>query len=324
MKTLLNGILVLSLVGGLTGCSSRSDAPPLAAWVRIDLEKSNQKRLLRYYFGGYVPTEGADPFEAGLVRQEGSTFYLDPTRLPEALSARLVDADGNEVLGWKEVEAFLQATWYQARAVPPTLADLHARAPYQQPGAPWLKVEVDGAMTFARRRLWVAESALRDALRDYWRNGERLLYPVGTTIVGEHHHDGQHIETTAMRKRADGFWDFFVYDQAGHLVDTMAARPKALRVPTQCVGCHFGTRSFEPERSFPAPPPTPGPDGPRALHVGAELRSEAVTTFFNEHRKRSDTILGLYNTLFVARLLEARRQGTLPASDAALLDSLGF
>jgi hypothetical protein len=323
MKTLLNGILVLSLVGGLTGCSSKYN-PSSAAWVRIDLEKSSQERLLRYYFGGYVRAEGADPFDAGLVRQEGSTFYLNPARLPKTLSARPVDADGNEVLGWKEVEAFLQATWYEARAVPPTLADLHALAPYPQPGAPWLMVEVDGAMTFARRRLYVAESALREALQDYRRNGERLLYPVGTTIVGEHHHDGQHIETTAMRKRADGFWDFFVYNQAGHLVDTMAARPKALRVPTQCVGCHFGTRLFEPERSFPAPPTTPGPDGPRALRVDPALRNEALTAFFNEHRKRSDTILGLYNTLFVARLLEARRQGTLPASDAALLDSLGF
>lgn len=323
MRNLLNRMLAFGLLAVLMGCSDKPATSP-ANGVRIDLEKSNQERLLRYYFGGYVRAEGADPFEAGLLRREGNTFYLDPGKLPEAVAAQLVDANADQVLGWKEVEPFLQATWYQARALPPTLADLQATAPYQQPGAPWMQVEVDGAMTFARRRLWIPEDALRAAVRDYRRNGERLLYPMGTTLVGEHYHEGQPLETTAMRKRADGFWDFFVYDRAGQLVDTMQARPKALRVPTQCVGCHFGTRSFEPERSFPAPAATPGPDGPRVLHVGPERRNEAVTAFFNEHRKRSDTVLGVYATLWVTRLLEARKQGTLPDGDAALLDSLGL
>ena len=54
------------------------------------------------------------------------------------------------------------------------------------------------------------------------------------------------------------------------------------------------------------------------------LRDPEIVRFFDEHRKRSDTVLGLYNTLFVAGLKAAREQGALPPTEAALLDTLGL
>ena len=178
-------------------------------------------------------------------------------------------------------------------------------------------------MTTARRHIYVPEAALRSALAAYHQNGERLLYPVGTTMVGEHHLGGAHVETTAMRKRADGFWDFFTYDTEGNLAKSTNTPPRKLKTPTQCVGCHTGNKPFEPERSFPDEA-LPGPHGPRALYVDDALRDPEVTAFFDEHRKRSDTVLGIYNTLFVAQLRADRRAGRLGEADVRLLEGLGL
>ena len=126
-----------------------------------------------------------------------------------------------------------------------------------------------------------------------------------------------------MRKRDDGFWDFFTYGPDGTLAAETQARPRALKTPTQCVGCHFGGRLFEPEKSFPGTA-SEGPHGPRALYVPEAWRDAEVVRFFDEHRKRSDTVLGLYNTLFAAKLRADRRAGRLAPEDARLLESLGL
>ena len=105
-----------------------------------------------------------------------------------------------------------------------------------------------------------------------------------------------------MLKREDGHWDFFAYGPDGTPTTETAARPRPLRVPTQCVGCHFGSKLYEPEKSFPAEA-ADGPHGPRVLHVDDAARKPDVVQFFDEHRKRSDHVLGLYATLLVSQLL---------------------
>ncbi len=288
--------------------------------MQIDLDKSDPERLLRYYFGGYASAAGADPFEAGLLVARDGAFFVDLDALEgrQAENA-LRDADGSGRIEWEELEAFVHATYYDARQVPSTAAALHARAPYREGG--WFEVEVDGVMTKARRRLFVAEDALRAALRTYQDNGEQLLYPSGTVIVGEHYVEGTHVETTAMLKRGDGFWDFATYGPDGALAFTTHTGPRDLKTPTQCVGCHFGKKQFDPEKSFPGEA-RPGPHGPRALHVTPQARDAGLVRFFDEHRKRSDTVLGLYGTLFIAHLQAQQRAGELSEEDARLLEGL--
>ena len=75
--------------------------------------------------------------------------------------------------------------------------------PYAEDDPAWFSVEVDGVMSEARRRIFVPTSALRAALEGYHAAGERLLYPVGTTLVGEQYLDGAHVETTAMEAVGD-------------------------------------------------------------------------------------------------------------------------
>lgn len=313
--------LVLALVmAALIGCGGGADGDGL----RLDTGKRNPERLLRFYFGSYLGPEGGDAVAAGLLTGEGRDFTLDqdvlPARWRPALDA--ANADGDGTLDWDELATFFEATYADARALPATLDAFRDEHPYAADSA-WFTVEIDGVMTQARRHIYVPLAAMRSALTSYRANGDALIYPVGTALVGEHWLDGARAETTVMQKRPDGFWDFWVYDAGGDLADATSTPPRALRSPVQCVGCHFGGKLFEPEKSFPAEAP-PGPFGPRAIHVGPGMRNAEVVAFFDEHAKRSDTALGIYNTLFVSKLLTDRAAGRLGPDDAALLDGLGL
>jgi hypothetical protein len=294
--------------------------------LEIDLDRSDPERLLHYYFGGYAAPEGGDPFEAGLLDREGGRYYINVEMLEEkhpGTGATLREAAGDQRLIWDELAGFLNTTFYAARDLPPTLDAFQAEVPYLDSAEAWFHVELDGVMSTARRHAYVAEEALRETLRLYHENEEQLIYPVGTAIIGEHRDDGERVETTVLRKRSDGFWDFFTYGPDGRLAAETQALPRALKTPTQCVGCHFGAKLFEPERSFPGVAP-PGPHGPRAFYVDDSLRDQEVVVFFDEHRKRSDTVLGIYNTLFVAQLRAERRAGRLSDKDGQLLAGLGL
>ena len=308
MARLLCGGLVLLLAG----CAPQGQ-------VEVVLDKPDPRRLLRFYFGSYT-AGGADPFSAGILHERGQRFYVDPAALDgqhPGMGAALLRRTRGNVLGWDSLGAFLDATYYQARQLPPDMEAFKARWPYRG----WMPVDVEGPMTRARRRIFVSESALRGALAGYQSAGRRLHYAEGTAIVADHYLDGTLIEHTAMVRRMDGFWDFATYGPDGRLAAATAALPRALKTPLQCVGCHFGTKLFEPERSFPQPAP-PAPEGRRLYHVADAVRNEAVVRHFEEHARRSDTVLGLYGTLYAAKLLAGR--DTLTSADRALLAGLGL
>lgn len=323
-QLLLSGLFSVVMVG----CAGETANQPTQGTpgVIVDLDRANQERLLRYYFGTYAPRQARDPFETGLLRRTDAQFLLNIDSLvtwhpTSEAHLRQVSSDG--LIDWDDLVALVSATYYTAADALPTLSALQAAAPYKAEPESWFSVEVNGVMSVARRTVYIRFSALRAALRNYRTNSEQLLYPIGTFMIGEHHLEGVLVETTVMQKRPDGFWDFWTYGQGGNLAATTQTEPRQLKSPTQCVGCHFGTREFEPERSFPEPA-TDGPHGPRALHVPEALRDAEVTAFFDEHRKRSDTVLGLYNTLFVAQLKAQRGAGAISQEDAALLDTLGL
>lgn len=288
-------LLLLILLGG---CSRNPGS------VQIDLGKKNPERLLAFYFGGYTESEPADPFQTGLLTREDNGYRLNMNQLEAVVGSDTdlpEDENGNGKLDWEEIEPFLQKTYYQMRPAPPTLARLREGTRYLTDSTAWMRVDVNGVMTTARRSIYMPAAAVQEALLEYRSQGEALRYPVGTTVIAEHHEGESHVETTGMRKRADGFWDYFVYDAAGNLAPRTTTKPRELTVPTRCVGCHFGEKQFEPEASFPDVA-SPGPLGFRGIHVGDEARDTTVVNFFDEHRKRSDTLLGLYGTLYVTEL----------------------
>ena len=233
-----------------------------------------------------------------------------------------VAADTSSI-DWDEFASVLGAGHATIRRQPSTLKRLYDDVGY--PGKPdeWVRVEVTGVMSTMRRRVAVKRAHLVEALRQFIANGNQVIYPVGTAFVAGHYESDSLREVTAMRKRPDGHWDFFAYASNGKPASQTAARPRPLRVPTQCVGCHFGSKLYEPEKSFPAGAP-PGPHGPRTLHVREHEADPDVVRFFAEHRKRSDNVLGLYATIFISRLRHSRSEGTIETDMAQLLEDLAL
>lgn len=308
-------VAVLAL---LSACGGPVDVTTADA-VPLDLDRDRPERLLTAVLGPYAD---GDPFATGLVSSDGGDVTLHPQKLPAEVRARLSDANGDGALDWDELAPVLEATYYDATRLPPTLDALRQSADYSVGEPAWFVVDMDGVMTAARRRISVPTSALRAAMEAFPSAGE-LVYPAGTWIIGEHLDGDRVLETTAKRRRADGYWDFAVYGPDGALAPATQTEPRALRVPTQCTGCHLGQRLFDPEKSFPAKA-SDGPFGPRAIHVPVAWRSAEATSLFDEHARRDDGVLGLYATLYAGRLLAARQSGTLAPEDAALLDALGL
>lgn len=321
----LAGALLLLLVSSLlAACGPERDEAVPETFVRIAIDKPEPERLLRSYFGGYVSPRPADPFDAGLLHERGGRLYIDVNALrrhqPSA-AAHLTDVDADGRIGWDEFESFIAASYNAARSAPASLEELAREASFDPSDADWMRVDVHGVMTTARRSVYVRKQAIRSALEAYADREGRLIYPIGTVFVGEHHLGEAIVETTVMRKRPDGFWDYFVYDADGLPARGTATPPRELSAPVQCVGCHHGDKVFEPEAGFPARA-RPGPHGPRELYVEDAYRDIEVVRYFDEHRRRSDTVLGLYGTLFVSKLRAERKAGELDEADAVLLDAL--
>ena len=307
----------------LAGCGGGGPVDvQTAEAVPLRLDRDAPEKLLGSVLGAYAGPDGGDPVAAGLLSRDGDGYVLHPQALPEAARAALADANGDGAVDWDELAAMLEATYVDARAFPPTVDALRLLADFRAGEPDWFTVEVDGVMTAARRRIHVPTAALRTAMAAFPEAGT-LAYPAGTWIVGEHVADGEVVETTVKRRRADGFWDFAVYGPDGALAPATQTEPRPLRVPTQCTGCHLGRRLFEPEKSFPAEA-SDGPFGPRAVYVPDAWRSAEATALFDEHARRDDGVLGLYATLYAGRLLAARDAGTLAAADRQLLDALGL
>ena len=313
-------LLALALAAALAGCGGPPDVAT-AESLPLRLGHPQPERLVRSLLGGYVGPRGGDPYQAGLVSGAGDDLAIHPQAFAPEVRARLADADGDGAIGWPELAAMVEATYARARALPTTLDVLRRAAPYREGEPAWFTVEVDGPMTAARRRVHVPTDALRLAMVGLRENGG-LAYPTGAVIVGEHVLDGVTVETTVQTRRADGFWDFAVYDADGRLAPSTTTAPRPLRAPTDCARCHLGERLFEPERSWPGTPPDSVRD--RDLHVPDAWRSRPATLLFDEHASRDGGTLGVWATLYAGRLLAAREAGTLEPADRALLDALGL
>ncbi|MEM8484773.1 MAG: lipoprotein [Bacteroidota bacterium] len=307
-------MLLLAGLVLLAGCGNKTDL------VRIDLGKSSPERLLKFYFGGYAAPDAADPMATGLIVAQTDGYFLNPALLDEGYRGQLDDAAADGVLNWDELEPFLQQTYYSARSAPATLEALISPDLFRSGEGAWMMLPVDGVMTTARRQIYIEREKVAAALAQYAAQNRRIIYPEGTVIVGDHVADERVVETTVMKKRADGMWDYFVYDAAGMLMTATATEPRPLAVPTRCVGCHFGDKQFEPARSYPEPA-SPGPHGPRGIDLPTTPYDAVLVETLDEHTKRSDSVLGLYATRYLGELLLKGEART--AAEQALLDEIG-
>ena len=315
-----------------SGCTQTETPPPTGLDTSVDghrvpilMGEADSERLVRFYVGSLLGGDVADPVSSGLLQKDGDGWYLgNPERAGIASAALLQslydDAREEGSLALKAMESFVQENYYAARGFPETLqAWVSQNGMWTEPE--WFRLEVKGSMVPQRRITWVRRTDIEAALDSIQALSDPILYPVGTVFVGEHVQGKDVVETTMMRKRGDGLWDYLAYDEAGNLTDIVRKEPRDMLIPTRCTGCHYGNRLFEPERSFPAAA-KPGPLGERAVFVPDSWRRSDIVTSIQEHARRSDTVLGLYATLYVAEA--ATGQSPDPRTSQALLSKFGI
>ncbi len=303
---------LLHVVIGLLFCAGCTNKQ-LDGWTTIDLDKRNADALLNYYFSTFVPQTEL----ATVLNTSDGKARVNLEALRTKSDWPLDDDNGDGIVDWDELKSAVQAAYNDRAEIPRNLQSINTD------NENWMRLDISGSMTDARRDIFVDESEVVGALERYKQNENQIIYDAGTTFIAHHYVDSVHIESTFMRKRTDGQWDFAVYDSSGYLTDRTTTPPKELLSPTQCVGCHFGSKLFEPEKSYPGQAKA-GPSGPRAVHYPLLSDHDSVVQTFQEHARRSDKILGLYGTVYTARLIEKRRQGTATEKEIALLESLGF
>lgn len=296
----------------LAGCGA--DAPPRG--VPVDTGRSDSERVLRFYLGSYMAATRVD----SVLLFDGTRWRIDLEGLERdapGLLAALGPAAAAGRIERDELRSAVQATYATARDLPANVDGMLGQPGFE---GEHLELIVHGSMTAYERRIRIPVQAVEAAIREF-AAGRALTYPVGTVVVGEHLDGDEVVETTAMVRRDDGFWDFVAYGAGGDRVDEIRGDRGALAVPTRCFGCHYGSRAFEPEASFPAPA-ADGPHGPRFIDVPNAWIDDDLVRRVNEHRSRADGLLGLYATLLIGKWKAESR--TLAHDRAQLLETLGM
>jgi hypothetical protein len=291
MKRLLFVATFITLV---SGCSKPPDT------IRLPLEGAQGKKTASFYLG-MIP--GVQPHHALRLDEKGvqlrRSIVSDAAPELGELLDRLRQDDSLAKESWNEFAVEIDKRW---NSLPPSLdALIESENSDNGTNTPFV-LSVYGAMTTYRRDIQVPRKSLEDALLYYWDRGEKLIYPPGTTIIAYHKDErGKTVEVTAKRKREDGFWDFGVYGDDGQRTSRTVSPPTPYAAPTQCVGCHLGTMPYEPEASFLLEGDEPS--GREYLLLDRRLRNEKVVNLLNEHARRSDNVLGVYGTVYLAEIL---------------------
>ncbi len=283
--------------------------------VEIDLGRSNPDKILNYYFGVY---QQSNPFESGLLIKKGSKFFIDKNKAASLVELEdLSDSYSDGSLSWEELKAFLESSYYLVTNAPDNLSELR-----KQDG-PKFKLNLHGVMSEAKRNIELDLPALQDAILSYKTNGERIIYPVGTTFIADHNDDQENLmESTVMQKLGSGKWAYWVYNEKGRLVSSTASKPRRLTSPTQCIGCHFGQKEFEPDASFPDLLPERR-KRKRQIYIDPALRLREPAKQLDEHSKRSDHVLGVYATIYLAQL-RLKSESELSEVEKRVLGSISF
>jgi len=314
------------MIACIAGCSS-PQVEDISGAIPIRLERGDPERLLRFYVGSYVGETGGDPVLAGVLEErENSWFLRHPSFWQEvdtSLQQLYRDGLSAEEISKDLMDSFLMSSYYFARRAPQAIEVWRENLGDWTSLEKWLSIDVKGSMSPFPRRVAIKRSAVLSALNQVEEIESPILYPVGTAVIGEHFSNGFVVETTIMQKRSDGFWDFFAYDDEGQLVDRVQKQPDDMMVPIRCTGCHFGTRQYEPERSFPARVED-GPDGPRFIEVAEGLRNASIVSTLQEHAKRSDNLLGLYGTIYLSEIAQRISRGEATSEEIGLAFKFGI
>ncbi|HYM11270.1 MAG TPA: hypothetical protein VEU62_11080, partial [Bryobacterales bacterium] len=292
-----------------------------------------------YQLQTLVGTAPASPkvLDGRIVERQGKEFYLDLHQLPADKAAILQRIAAQQPpageMSMDELEAYMLENYYKLTGPYPNLKALLRENPYRD-NPNWLAIPVD-SVTFRRRRvLHINKDRIADALVAYFGNNDRLIFLEGTIIAAESFDkQGNFVEAEVLRKRADTFWNFSIYDVKGALVSKsvafdedgkIAPEREGFHVPRTCAMCHRMDRlDFSGDPDAPVLAPVRGffqelPARVPQIHLGPEYYDHMAFTELTEASgKVKDGVFGVYGSLLLSELAGRKRLGTLTADDKA-------
>lgn len=267
-----------------------------------------------------------------IVQRQGKELFVDLDRLAPGPAGTLRQiASSVSDIGVAGMNGYMEKHYYQLTQPYPNLQALLKENPYRD-NPNWMTIPVDSATFHRRRVLHISKDRIADALVSYFGNNDFLLYGKGTVIVAESFDKrGNFVEAEVLRKRADTFWNFSVYDSSGALVPASVTfdedgerdpKTPGLHASTDCAICHRIDRldlSGDPEapvrspiRAFFQRLPARTPE----IHLGPEYYDHMAFTELTEaNGKRKDGVFGVYGSLFLSELAGRKRLGTLTQED---------
>lgn len=275
------------------------EAPIPEGYVGVQVDGKDKAGLAHFYVGSM-------PGAAPRATEHEGLFLIDRATLPSEMLAVVED----NRIEWSVFLDVVQEHYARWQSVPKTVDELLVGHPALLDSTYWFTKEVKGSLTDAWRAIHVPRTAIQQALHQTIDSTRAVVYPIGTVFLAEHRTTlgGPVVEYMAMHKREDGAWNYLVFDADGAYTPVSLANPKAYAAPTQCTGCHFGDRAFEPERSFPGLA-ADGPFGTRSINVTPRIRELSNPSLLSEHAKRADHVLGLYGTLYLAEVQSRLERG---------------
>jgi formylglycine-generating enzyme required for sulfatase activity len=331
--------------GGLlaVGLPNSSGAAVPSTWLHITMAGRtvhNSHYLAAsflYQLQTVLGTDEASPkvMAGKIVRRQGKELYIDLGQVAaeKALIVRQIAAQASpaDEISLDEMGAYMGKHYYEITRPYASLQALLHEHPYRD-NPDWLTVPVDSETFHRRRVLRIDKERIADALVSYFDHNDRLIYPQGTVITAESFDKkGALVETEVLRKRADTFWNFAVYDRNGALIPAslafddegeLAPREVGFRVPQNCSICHRIDRldlSGDPEaparvpiRAFFQILPMRVPQ----IHLGPEYYDHMAFTELTEaNAKLKDGVFGVYGSLLLSELASRKRLATLTAND---------
>jgi len=330
----------------LTACSRRGAQPPDSSdWLHITLPRRtvhNGHYLAAAFLYQLQTLLGTLPdspkvMNGRIVRRQGKELYIDLKQIPPDKASLLRKIAASQQppgkISSEQMDAYMSEHYYEMTRPYADLKALLRDHPYRD-NPNWLAVPVD-SVTFRRRRvLHISKERVADALAAYFDRNDRVIYPEGTAIVAESFdRSGKFIEAEVLRKRADAFWNFSIYDENGSLVPKSVAfdeegqitpAKQGFRAFQSCAVCHRIDRlDFSGDAGAPVQAPIREffhllPARVPQMHLAPEyLDHMAFTELTEATGKIKDGVFGVYGSLLLSELASRKRLGTLSNDDKA-------
>lgn len=191
----------------------------------------------------------------------------------------------------------------------------------------WVHFDVQpSGITSTKRRIFFEKSKVATALLTYaggaGDESSAMEYPRGSVFIAQALDANDHpLDTEILFTNAGELPTFLVFDHDGKPTNVFI-RPvgdpngRRANVPQACINCHARPRGFHPTFSFP------NEETEHKMLMPVEWRDARAVAYFQESKRRGETLFGPYGGILIGMLRSEAAAGTLSEDDEVLWEMI--